>query len=62
MNGVTSLLMCPLSLPAAGPLALAMDGREKEAQEAKARELPYVFACPSSYEVRVHERQVWMPC
>ncbi|CAM9297716.1 unnamed protein product [Pylaiella littoralis] len=34
----------------ARPLALAMQGKEQGVQKAEARELPYVFACPSSYE------------
>lgn len=41
--------------PAARPLALAMQGKEQGVQKAEARELPYVFACPSSYEVRERE-------
>lgn len=37
------------------PLATAMENFEGKS----AKELPYVFACPSSYEVRVRWCEVW---
>lgn len=35
-------------------LALAGEGKEKAPQEPRAKELPYVIDCPSSYEVSAY--------
>lgn len=49
-----AVLLFPFGPLTEDPLATAMENCEGKS----VKELPYVFACPSSYEVRVRWREV----